>query len=588
MLFSRTIGASCAASLALCLTACTNVGTLELPTANVFAAKVPFVVPPASSAAASIRSVSVVPLGGEASGSMARFVEGDMIKLKFQEEPYYKKVVLEENVASAALNPGQLQAIVTRSNTQGVASVRYLGSNVTRRTYQESRSDCSKKVGMFKLCPVEAQTTHQVSCEERTAVASAELRVYDRAASKVVLSDTVNGQYVVARCSDATTAVDADNVLVATANGALQKRILSTIAPSTEMRPLDFMEPDEKVAPAAVTGFQQALSFGRAKRLDEACARFADLYDNEKESPALTYNTGFCDEARGDLVGAVSRYKRASELFGRPNGQIDRHLTASERAIKEIGILTVSGTKPPPGRGMQDAYVPTGRRVALVIGNARYQVGSLPNPVNDARLVELRLRKLGFEVTTVENVNAARLRTVVDDFAAKSSGADVALFYYSGHAIQVDGENYLLPVDNAALADDDTLRERTQPLGIMMAKLSGSSGPRVKLFFIDACRNSPFQSKTRSLSGGLAQIAPPPKGALVVFATAPGRTALDGGAVKNSVFTKNFAAIVDVPGVKVEDMVKQLRVGVLRDTKNQQEPSEVSSLTGDFYFRPTR
>jgi hypothetical protein len=515
---------------------------------------------------------------------MARQVEGNLIQLKFQEEPYYTKVILEEPLAGPALTPNVQQAIVTRSGTQGLASLRYLGANIARRAYQESRMDCTKKTSLFQLCPRESQVTRQVGCEERSAVASAELRVFDRTAGKTVLSNTVNGNYVNARCNDSAVAADTDATLIAMANDHLQKRIVATLAPSIEMRPLDFMEPDARIAPAAVTGFQQALSFGRAKRLDEACARFVDLYDGEKESVALTYNMGFCDEARGDLVGAVAHYRRASELSGRPDSQIDRHLTASERVLKENGITVVPPRSPLPSS--KENYVPSGRRVALVIGNARYQIGALTNPVNDARLVETRLRKLGFQVTTVENVNAARLRTVVDDFAAKANGADVALFYYAGHAIQVDGENYLLPVDNQPLSNQKTLRARTQPLGTMMAKLSGSSGPRVKLFFIDACRNSPFKAETRSLAGGLAPMAPPPKGSLVVFATAPGMTASDGVAARNSVFAKNFAAIVDTPGVRVEDMVKQLRVAVLNDTKNEQEPSEVSSLIGDFYFRP--
>jgi hypothetical protein len=395
----------------------------------------------------------------------------------------------------------------------------------------------------------------------------------------------VNGQFVSARCNDSSAAIDPDNALIGMANDALQKRIIATIAPSVELRPLDFMEPDAQVAATALNGFQQALSFGRAKRLDEACARFAELYDGEKESPALTYNTGFCDEARGDLVGAVTRYRRASELFGRPNGQIDRHLTASERAIKEIGIATVAALPLRPGVQSRETYVPSGRRVALVIGNARYEKGALGNPVNDARLVETSLRKLGFQVTKAENVTGARLRTVMEDFALKSQGADVALFYYAGHAVQAGGENYLLPIDNQSIANEGDLRERSLPLGVMLARLGLPSGPRIKLVFIDACRDNPMRSGVRSLAGGLAPMAPPPKGSLVVFATAPGRTAADGGG-KNSVFTKNFAALVDAPDVKVEDMLKQLRVAVLRDTKNVQEPSEVSSLTGDFYFRP--
>jgi hypothetical protein len=569
----------------LALAACTNVGSLDLPLANPFAAKVPFVVPAASSAAASIRALSVVPLGSPGSQQLAQGVEGDLIKLKFQEAPYYEKVVLEDPVNAPALGAAQQQGIVNRSSTQGIAALRYLGANVARRSYQETRTDCSKKTALFQMCPRDAQVTRQVSCEERSAVASAELRVYDRNSNKTVLSDTVNGSYIDNRCSDSTASANPDNALIGAALQQLQKRILTTLAPSVDMRPLDLMEPDRAVAAAMVPQFQQALSFARAKRLDEACARFADLYDAEKESAALTYNNGFCDEARGDLAAAVTRYKRASELFGQPNTQIDRHMTASEKAIKEIGIVTVAALPQREDAASRAAYVPTGRRVALVIGNARYEKGALINPVNDARLIETSLRKLGFQVVKAENLNNARLRTMVDDFAAKAKGADVALFYYAGHAVQAGGENYLLPVDDLAIHSEDDLRGHALPLATMLAKLSVPAGPHVKLLFIDACRDNPLPSASRSLAGGLAPMAPPPKGSLIVFATAPGSTASDGSG-KNSIFTKNFAAAVDTPGLKVEDMLKQVRSNVLRDSKNKQEPSEVSSLTGDFYFRP--
>lgn len=586
MTLLRMFGLTLATCSAAVLAACTNVGGIEMP-ANPFATKVPFIVPATSSAAATLRVLSVVPLATPASQMLARAVEGDLLKLKFQEELYYKKLVLEEPVNTLVLSPAQQQAIVTRSATQGIASLRYAGANITRRSYQETRTDCSKKLSFLQLCPRENQINKQVNCEERTAVASADLRVFDRAANKIVLSQVLSGSVVSARCNDSTTSADPDNALTAAADDQLQKRVLATLAPSIELRPLDFMEPDKGIAAAAATGFQQALSFARAKRLDEACARFAELYDGEKESAALTYNTGFCDEARGDLVGAVARYRRASELFGLPNTQIDRHLTASERALKEIGIVTVATQAPRVAAPANDPYVASGRRVALVVGNARYEVGALVNPVNDARLVETTLRKLGFEVTKVENISAARMRTVVDDFAVKAKGADVALFYYAGHAVQVDGENYLIPVDNKEALAPATMREQSLPLGVMLGKLSLDSGPRVKLVFIDACRNSPLFSADRSVTGGLAPIAAPPAGALVAFATAPGRVAKDGSG-KNSYFTKHFAALVDTPGLKVEDMLKNVRAAVMRDTKNAQEPSEVSSLTGDFYFHPKR
>ncbi|WP_025916232.1 caspase family protein [Herminiimonas sp. CN] len=585
-MFKNTLLSLCVAvAAAAVVSACTNIGGLEM-LANPFATKVPFIVPAASSAAATLRAVSVVPLASVDSQLLARAVESDMLKLKFQEETYYKKVVLEDPLAANVAGASQLQAIANRSGTTGVVTIRSLKGEVTRRAYQETRFDCSKKTNLFQLCPKDAQQTRQVSCEERIGHAGADLRVFDRSSRTVVLSDTVNGMFSEARCNDSSDAASPDNVLLARALQNVERSILTTLAPSIELRPLDFKESDAAIASAeAISRFQQALSFGRAKRLDEACARFAELYDGEKESPALTYNAAFCDEARGDLISAATRYRRASDLTGRPDAQIDRHLSATERTIKEVGIVTVAALQPRAEPGKQDNYVPTGRRVALVVGNARYDKGALINPANDARLIEKSLRKLGFQVTRVEDINRARFRTVIDDFANKASGADVALFYYAGHAIQAEGENYLLPVDNKSIHSLDELREGSVPLGWMLARLDSGTPPRIKLLFLDACRDNPMPSESRSLAGGLAPLRTAPKGAMIVFATAPGKTAADGSG-KNSVFTKNFAAVVGTPNLKIEDMLKQVRVGVLLDSKNRQEPSEVSSLTGDFYFRP--
>lgn len=572
---------------ALAVAGCTNMASPNLPSFDFFAAKVPFVVPAKSSATAAIVSVSVVPVGNPMSTSIAREVEGKMVGLKFNEQPFYTKVALHDFVPVAVLTPQNFATIAAQDQTGGVISIAYAGQRIDRRNYQESRSECTNRKGLFG-CEKNATRTFQVSCEERSATVSAELRAYDARLKKVVYSDTVSEKAVVARCSDATDAQLSDNDLVGNAVVAVQGKIQAAIAPSVQLRALDLMEPDLAVgATPAQEQFQAALKFARAKRLDEACQRFVDLYDSNKESTALTYNVGFCDEARGDLVNAAARYRRASELARGPNSQIDRNLMAVERQIKEVGLVALPALAQERGDA-GGALAGIGRRVALVVGNARYDKTALVNPVNDARLVQAQLRKLGFEVTEVENVNSGRFQSLVADFSNKARGAEVALFYYAGHAVQIDGDNLLLPTDNVGFATNDDIRDKAVSLTMLLAQLD-SAAPRVKLVVLDACRDDPLRlpEATRSMAGGLAAVREPSAGTLIAFATSAGQTAPDGKG-KNSVFTKHFVKGLQKPNQKVEDLFKQVRADVQRETNNKQKPTEVSSLTGDFYFRPVQ
>lgn len=563
---------------------CTNTATPDLGIGNLFAAQVPFVIPPKNAEASKIHQLSIVPLGNQTSQSIARSVEGSMIGLKFGEKPYYSKVTLDEANAATLLTSQTLQGVVARDQTQGVLTVLFTGQRVDRRSYQENRSECTQKSSGFSFkCPAGATRNFQVSCEEKIAYASADVRVYDGSSKRMVYSDSLAEKASSSACSDQDSLVDAS--LTGQAVSALSMRIVSAVAPTTQLRSLDLMEPDATVTGPAAATFQEGLRFARAKRLDEACNRFGDLYDGNKESTNLTYNVAFCDEARGDLVNAVSRYRRASELAHVPNSQIDKHLNAVEMQIKEVGLVAVSrsGDTSTSGGG-GTVVVGGGRRVALVVGNARYKRGALINPINDARLMQTQLKKVGFEVVEVENVDSARFETVVTDFINKARGARVALFYYAGHAIQSDGANLLMPVDNESLRSIDDVREKSISVTSVLAQLEVAA-PDVKLVVLDSCRDSPLPSVTRSLTGGLAPIATPPLGALIAFATSPGQTAIDGDG-KNSVFTKHLARELDKPGATLEDVFKQVRAEVQRETKNRQKPTEVSSLTGTFYFRP--
>jgi hypothetical protein len=227
------------------------------------------------------------------------------------------------------------------------------------------------------------------------------------------------------------------------------------------------------------------------------------------------------------------------------------------------------------------------RRVALIIGNSAYSgVPALANPANDADDMEVRLRGLGFDVRSGTNLDVAGFDQAVREFARALEGADVALFYYAGHGIQANGENYLLPVD-ARFDDLSGLKRQAVALADVMEEMQ--SRARTALVFIDACRDNPLadrmRAKTRAVSRGLARVDVTANNTLVVFATAPGKVAADGEG-RNSPFTKALLDHVDAPGVEVESLMKRVSAAVITATKGEQEPERLSRLTSEFYFAP--
>lgn len=225
------------------------------------------------------------------------------------------------------------------------------------------------------------------------------------------------------------------------------------------------------------------------------------------------------------------------------------------------------------------------RRLALVIGNGDYKVGPLANPTNDSTLIAATLEGAGFEVTHVQNLGYRDLQRSVIGFGRnlRAAGEDtVGLVYYAGHAVQAGGENYLIPVD-ADLQDSLDLEIQTLQVGTLMKSLE-AAGNRLNMVVLDACRNNPFPSMSRSADRGLAKIDAP-FGTLLAYSTAPGDVAADGSGA-NSPYTRALAKAIRLPGLPVEQMFKQVRLEVMERTGNQQVPWESSSLTGDFYFTP--
>ena len=225
-------------------------------------------------------------------------------------------------------------------------------------------------------------------------------------------------------------------------------------------------------------------------------------------------------------------------------------------------------------------------RLALVIGNSDYRdVVALPNPAKDAEAMDAFLRKAGFDVTPANNLTQSDMRRELRDFADKVTAAGpsaVALVYYAGHGVQIDGENYLIPVDASIKREADVPIAGVR-LNDVMNVLSALK-TKTTIVIMDACRNNPFSAIDKTIGRGLA-IVDAPKGSIVSYSTSPGATALDGKG-DHSPFTSALIDVARTPGLPVEQTFKKVRLEVNKATDGQQTPWESSSLISDFAFFP--
>lgn len=222
------------------------------------------------------------------------------------------------------------------------------------------------------------------------------------------------------------------------------------------------------------------------------------------------------------------------------------------------------------------------QRIALVIGNGTYETGPLRNPVNDARAMGGMLRDLGFEVTLRENLDQKEMKREIYSFGQRLLKGGVGLFYYAGHGMQVNGRNYLIPV-GARMEHEKQVEFEAVDAGAVLAEMDNARN-RLNIVVLDACRDNPFARSFRSTVQGLATMNAP-SGTLIAYATAPGSVANDGPG-ENGVYTGELIKTLQTPGLKIEDVFKQVRSGVRESTQGKQIPWESSSLEGDFYFKP--
>ena len=225
------------------------------------------------------------------------------------------------------------------------------------------------------------------------------------------------------------------------------------------------------------------------------------------------------------------------------------------------------------------------RRVALVIGNAAYKsVPRLTNPANDATLVGGMLKKAGFDAVDIRlDLNASEMRKALRDFGGKAREADVAVVYYAGHGIELDGTNYLIPTDATLETDSDVLDE-TLPLD--RALFAVEPAKQLRLVILDACRDNPF-AKTmkrtiaaRAIGRGLAKVEPTSPNTMIAFAAKAGSTASDGDS-RNSPFAVALVEHLPKPGLDLRKAFGFVRDDVLKNTGYKQEPYVYGSLGGD-------
>lgn len=222
------------------------------------------------------------------------------------------------------------------------------------------------------------------------------------------------------------------------------------------------------------------------------------------------------------------------------------------------------------------------RRLALVIGNDNYNsMPRLNNAVNDAKSMSEALRQANFEVMSYNNLDKRRMEEVLRNFTGKLGRDDVGLFYFSGHGIQADNRNFLIPVGENVKKTSEVPYEGVD-VNRVMDNLKDAKNA-LNIVVLDACRSS-LPDARGGMSRGLT-VTDAPQGSIIAYATSPGKTASDGDS-GNSPYTKNLIKAMQRKGVKIEDVFKEVRQSVIRDTNGEQTPSETSYLVGDFYFRP--
>ena len=328
-------------------------------------------------------------------------------------------------------------------------------------------------------------------------------------------------------------------------------------------------------------------------------------YDNYKKAADLGHSGGMRHLAEfyengwvveKDPIEAVVWYKKAEDAG---NNKAKEHLaTLKNKFLGEIG-------SEPSEKYQEEAHSdkpnielpPMGRRIALVIGNEDYKNTSLQlsNPVNDAKAMCKKLKQLGFDIFTLKDneghdllttdLDMVRMEETIQAFSEKASGYDVALFFYSGHAVQIDGNNYLIPTDLQRVKSKIVIQKKCCSMGDLMSMLE-ESDVKTKIYILDACRTNPsnlFDATKGIPTSGLANM-PAPGGSCVAYATLAGHEAEDGKGMKNSPYTNALLKFLDEPGLEADKVFQKAGTYVNDITHGEQKPTYHYSIYGSFFF----
>lgn len=242
----------------------------------------------------------------------------------------------------------------------------------------------------------------------------------------------------------------------------------------------------------------------------------------------------------------------------------------------------------PQGAGAAEALLAEPERHALVLANADYKMDPLRNPLADGALMAETLRRAGFAVTQQNNLSRAGFFETVARYTREVKPGSISVVYYAGHGMQIQGSNYLIPVDMVPTSEAG-VAARAYSLTALIEKMQASKAA-VNIAILDACRNNPFKpnlaAARRAYAGlGLGKVLTP-RGMVIAYSTAPGQLAEDGAAAGNSLYTVALTKQIDQRGLTIEQILKNVGDSVRRRTLDDQQPWFETSLISDFYFYP--